>query len=121
DGDALLRYYEEILGLHRFATIKVPGVGTLNQFKVGAGILKVLVPEDEAPDGSAPGVPWAATGMRYWATSVPDPDAAPARCASGGCEPLSGIVEPRPGIRYALVPDPEGNVLEIIETEHLPD
>jgi predicted enzyme related to lactoylglutathione lyase len=120
DGETMMRYYEETLGLNRFATIVIPGVGTLNQFKVGAGIFKVLVPEGSPPAAGVPGVPWEATGMRYWTIYVPDLDALLATCATAGCVPLTGIVAPRPGIRYALVPDPEGNVLEIIETEHLP-
>ena len=71
DIDAMLKFYGEALGLELEATIPMPGGGTMNRFKVGDSIVKVIQ-LDPAPEAEAtPGGIRAASGYRYWTIHVP--------------------------------------------------
>ena len=52
DIDAMMKFYGEILGLDLEATIPMPGGGTMNRFKVGDSIIKVIA-LDPAPSAEA--------------------------------------------------------------------
>ena len=52
DIDAMMKFYGEILGLDLEATIPMPGGGTMNRFKVGDSIIK-LIALDPAPSAEA--------------------------------------------------------------------
>ena len=42
DIDAMLAFYAEVLGLEFEAAIPMPGGGTMNRFKVGDSVIKVI-------------------------------------------------------------------------------
>jgi lactoylglutathione lyase len=50
---------------------------------------------------------------------VDDIDAAIAKCERAGFPSVKGIVELRPGVRMALVPDPEGNFIEFAQYDNI--
>ena len=49
DIDAMKTFYSEVLGLELEASIPMPGGGTMNRFKVGDSIIKVIELDPAAP------------------------------------------------------------------------
>jgi catechol 2,3-dioxygenase-like lactoylglutathione lyase family enzyme len=115
DTHAMLTFYGDILGLPSQGTMRVPGIGTLHRFGVGSSLLKVLEPETRPSGPPAPGLPWEAAGARYSTLHVSDLTSVMAMLTERGVESPTGVVEPAPGIRYAIVKDPDGNGVELVE------
>jgi len=113
--DAMMKFYGEALGLDLEATIPMPGGGTMNRFKVGDSIIKViqLVP---APDAeAAPGGIRAATGYRYWTIHVPNLEETVSNVEAAGGKVVVPVREIRPGVTIAFLEDPDGNWVELLE------
>jgi lactoylglutathione lyase len=74
-------------------------------------------------DGSAPGVQGATPiealatrGYGHFAFAAPDIDAVFARALEAGASAvLEPAPSPEPGVRFAFVADPEGNLVELVE------
>ena len=66
DIDAMLSFYGEVIGLEFEAAIPMPGGGTMNRFKVGDSVIKVIELDPAAPADAVPGGIRAASGYRYW-------------------------------------------------------
>lgn len=114
DVEAMLAFYRDVFGLAPQPPLPVPGTGTLHRFLLGSNTVKVLAPEQ--PVGATPGgLPWEAAGVRYWTVHVTDLDAAlaPVRASRGSV--LLDVQQPTPKIRYAIVADPDGNCIELVE------
>ena len=56
DIDAMKTFYGEVLGLELEASIPMPGGGTMNRFKVGDSIIKVIELDPAAPAEAPPEV-----------------------------------------------------------------
>lgn len=112
DVEAMLRFYGEGLGLPSAGKMKVPGIGAIHRFGVGASVLKVLEPEVPTTARPVGGPPQAAAGVRYVTLHVTDLAAALQQL---GAPTVAGPEEPVPGIRYAIVADPDGNCVELVE------
>jgi predicted enzyme related to lactoylglutathione lyase len=56
-----------------------------------------------------------AAGVRYISVAVDDLDAALGRCAAAGGPVPVPKMEFRPGVNIAMVEDPEGNWIELVE------
>jgi catechol 2,3-dioxygenase-like lactoylglutathione lyase family enzyme len=110
DTEAMLRFYGDILGLPR-----VPGVGRIHRFAVGSNLLKILETERRPSDPPAPGIQWDTGGAWYSTLHVTDVTGLVARLTEQGVESPTGVVEPTPGIRYAIVNDADGNRVELVE------
>lgn len=114
DGDAALRFYRDTLGFEHVASTPMPG-SMMHRLMCGASMIKILVPE-RMPEASAPpGGTFGATGLRYWTVSVSNLDQVVGDCASGGYRIAVSAREIRPGVRIAMVEDPEGNWLELLQ------
>ena len=114
DGEAALRFYRDTLGLEFLATTPMPGL-TMHRLMCGNSMIKIVIP-DRLPEAAAPpGGFQAATGIRYWTVSVSNLDQVVADCASGGYRIAVPPREIRPGVRIAMVEDPEGNWLELVQ------
>jgi catechol 2,3-dioxygenase-like lactoylglutathione lyase family enzyme len=115
DTEAMLKFYGEILGLPSKGSLKVPDIGTLHRFGVGTNILKVLEPLQHPDRPPAGGMPWDAAGARYVTLHVNDVTGLVAHLTESGVESRTEVREPAPGIRYAIVADPDGNGVELVE------
>ncbi|HZN15968.1 MAG TPA: VOC family protein, partial [Acidimicrobiales bacterium] len=110
DIDACLPFYRDVLGLPVLFDFKLPGGSHMWQLAVGQCVVK-LVKHDPTPDATnPPGGTRGGTGMRYWTMGVDDIDAAMAPCEAAGAPIPLPVTELMPGIRIAMVEDPEGNV-----------
>ena len=73
DIDAMMTFYGETLGLELEGSIPMPGGGTMNRFKVGDSVIKVIELDPAAPADAAPGGIRGAAGYRYWTITVGKP------------------------------------------------
>jgi catechol 2,3-dioxygenase-like lactoylglutathione lyase family enzyme len=108
-------FYRDALGIPQTATLPVMEGRVLHLFAVPGGDLKLLeLPVDHAALPPAPAGPFhAATGMRWLTLDVDDLDAVAARCADRPWQ--LPVTELRPGLRVAIVEDPDGNAVELVE------
>ena len=115
DGDAALRFYRDTLGLEHIADTPMGGGGTMHRLMCGTTLVKVIEYE-ETPQAANPigGIP-AASGYRYWTISVSNLDAMAAECEAAGYTVPVAPREIRPGVRIAMIEDPDGNYVELIE------
>jgi catechol 2,3-dioxygenase-like lactoylglutathione lyase family enzyme len=115
DAPAMLRFYGDVLGLSRGATIRVPGIGLLHRFTVGTSLLKIVEPDRTPTSPPEAGMPWESAGVRYVTFHVTDVRALVAALVGDGVEAATEVLEPAPGVRYAIVKDPDGNGVELVE------
>ena len=109
-----LAFYTGPLGLRKLEEIPFPGVGVLHRLAVGEAFFKLLAPERppaaRAPGGGITG----GIGFRYVTFAISNLDETVEACRSAGAKIL---VEPRalrPGVRMAMVEDPDGNTVELL-------
>ena len=89
-------------------------VGTLHRLRSPGAVIKVMVPR-ELPK-SADGEPFLAVkGIRYLSMWINDLDGVLGRCTARGGSLLFGPFEHEPGLRLAVIEDPDGNTIEVIE------
>jgi len=126
DLEAQCRFYSQALGLQEEGRLDQPGAG-LRTVLLGAtdGPSIELVaragsrPRSGCGDGGpAQFVEAAATtrGFFQWALAVDDLEATLDRLIAAGATNSTGILAARrPGIRFASINDPEGNMIELME------
>jgi len=113
-SDALADFYERALRLERLEPRVFP-FATIHRLACGPVTVKVMVP-DEAPAASPPAAPfWTRDGFRYLTLWVDDLDGLAAAWSSAGGTVSMAPTEIRPGVRSALLADPDANVLEAME------
>jgi catechol 2,3-dioxygenase-like lactoylglutathione lyase family enzyme len=114
DLERALAFYRDLLGFRVLGQIDVPGAGPprrLTHLDTGRGTL-VLVSEEET---SATSVAPAGEHTFYLALRVCDLDAIVARLAHAGVTVLSAPVNTSYGVRLAVIADPDGTVLHLLE------
>lgn len=113
DIDGLARFYIEGLGFAIHSDIEFRQ-GRVLRMRCGDAQLKLFRPASSPTTPRNP--PWHATrGFAYTALHVDDADSVLAGAVAAGATVLTPVTAHRPGARFALVADPEGNVWEILE------
>ena len=115
DIDAMITFYSEGLGLELEASIPMPGGGTMNRFKVGDSIVKVIALDPAAPAEAPPGGIRGATGYRYWTIHIPNLEETVDKIVGDGYKVVMPAKTIREGIAIAIVADPDGNWVELLE------
>lgn len=115
DIDSMLTFYGESLGLELEAAIPMPGGGTMNRFKVGDSIVKVIELDPAAPAEAPPGGIRGASGYRYWTIHVPNLEEVVSKIDSDGYKVVVPAKVIREGITIAIVADPDGNWVELLQ------
>ena len=115
DIEAMITFYGKVLGLELEASIPMPGGGTMNRFRVGDSIIKVIELEPSAPAESPPGGIRGATGYRYWTIHTPNLESVINKIENNGYEVVVPAKVIRAGITIAIVADPDGNWVELLE------
>jgi predicted enzyme related to lactoylglutathione lyase len=115
DADRCVPFYRDALGLKFLFDFDLPTGSHMWQFAVGECVVKLVshatTPEAANPPGGSAG----GTGLRYWTMGVDDIDAAVAQCSEFGATIALGVTQLMPGVRIAMIEDPEGNVVEFLE------
>ncbi len=117
DIDAMLAFYRDVIGLEFEAAISMPGGGVMNRFKVGDSVIKIIELDPAAPADAVPGGIRAATGYRYWTITVGNLEACVQKATDSGSEVVVPVKQVRPGITIAIIADPDGNWLELLQNE----
>jgi predicted enzyme related to lactoylglutathione lyase len=111
----MLEFYRDVLSLVLEGVVTLPGVGVLTKVKCGAGVIKLLMPE-KSPRPGPQGMGYASfVGIRYFTVPVDDLTAVVERCRRAGVRVVVEPVSPRPGVWAAMVQDPDGNTVELMQ------
>lgn len=114
DAPGLVAFYRDGLGFS-VESVRTFPQGEVHRLRSGEARCKLYQPA-EGVVARPPAEPWHAhPGMAYGALLVDDADAVVDRARAAGATVLVEVVSHRPGARYALLRDPEGNVWEILE------
>jgi catechol 2,3-dioxygenase-like lactoylglutathione lyase family enzyme len=117
DLEASLHFYRDVLGFEYLGPVPVIEGRILHRFAVDGGILKLLEQPASSPPPAVsprPGAFQTATGIRWITLHVDDLDGYTERCREQVWQ--VGTTEIRPGVRFAIVEDPDGNAVELVET-----
>jgi catechol 2,3-dioxygenase-like lactoylglutathione lyase family enzyme len=115
DGQAALAFYRDTLGLEHVADTPMPGGGTMHRVMCGTTLLKIIELDGPRPADAVPGGIRAALGYRYFTISVSNVDELTRACGSAGYKVLVPARDIRPGVRIAIVEDPDGNNVEFLQ------
>jgi len=115
DIDACLPFYRDVLGLKLLFDFELPTGSHMWQLAVGPCVVKLVTHKTVPAAANPPGGSAGGTGLRYWTMTVDDIDAAIAPCEAAGAPIPLPVTQLMPGIRIAMIEDPEGNVVEFLE------
>lgn len=116
DGEAALKFYRDTLGFEHVASTPMPGGGgTMHRLLCGTSLIKVVVPENPLETSAPPGGITGATGNRYWTISVSNLEEMAKTCEDAGYRVPVKPREIRPNVSIAMVEDPEGNWVELLD------
>lgn len=115
DADAALKFYRDTLGFVHEGEMPMPGGGLMHRTRCGDSLIKLVKPGREPGAKAAPGGLAGAYGLRYWTIHISNLDEVIKRCRDGGYAIAVEPVEFRPGLRIAIVEDPDGNWVEFAE------
>ena len=117
DLERMTHFYRDVVGLADRGggpTRSTPG-GTVRNLSCGDSVIK-LIQYGEVPRAVAPPGPVnASTGYRYWTITVTDLSDVMAACAADGRRVVVPVKEVSPGVRVAIVEDPDGNWIEFLD------
>jgi catechol 2,3-dioxygenase-like lactoylglutathione lyase family enzyme len=114
NGPAMLAFYKDLLGLRPAGEMPMPGgVGVMHRLLCGDSLIKLVV-LPAVPAAAAPGGIQGASGYRYWTITIANLAEMVAACQAAGARVVMAEKEIRPGIRIAIVADPDGNWVEFL-------
>jgi glyoxylase I family protein len=114
DAAAAVGFYRDVLGFEDLGEMPMPG-GTMHRLMCGTSAIKIVTPRKTPPGTAPPGGIQGATGYRYWTISVGNLEELVADCEAAGHTMVVPVTELRPGVRIAIVEDPDGNWVEFLE------
>jgi lactoylglutathione lyase len=119
DLQAASEFYARAFGFETEHRFELPGGIRGAMLKLPAGGRLELFERPGSAAGPVPESPIAALAMRgygHCAISAPDIDAVYAwALEAGATERVSPRPSPEPGVRFAFLADPEGNLVELVE------
>ncbi len=113
--EAMTAFYRDTLGLEIEAVLDMPGGMQMTRLICGTTIIKLVVLPDTPAPTNPPGGIMGGTGIRYFTISVDNLEQAVATCADAGCSIPVPIRESRPGVNIAMIEDPDGNWVELLQ------
>ena len=112
DIKASLNFYQNILGLE-FVGITQVWFGTMHRLRFGTSDFKLIEPKTVPPKGAI-GLE-KQLGFRYVTFVIKNLSELCAELKAKGIEFAVPEKEARPGVRIAMVKDPDGNIVEFVE------
>jgi len=109
--DALVAFYRDVFDLEPLESRVFPD-GTVHRLALGGGALKVMVPAQTPAESPRTERFWDRAGMRYVTMWLDDLDTVVERWTAAGGTVALGPLTIRPGVRTALLVDPDGNTVE---------
>lgn len=115
NGEAMLKFYQQILGLPLVGEIDIPNFAVLRKLQCGSNVIKMLDLATPAENDNVRGGYTKATGYRYCTLNIENLDEVLAHCRAENVAVVVDITELRPGVRVAMIEDPDGNTIELFE------
>lgn len=117
DGPAMFAYYRDVLGLEHVADTPMPAPfgGTMHRMLCGTSLIKLVDLEKVPASTPAPGGIGGGTGYRYWTITVGNLDEVVAAAEAGGHQVAVPRTNVREGVDIAMLVDPDGNWVELLE------
>ena len=112
DIKASLNFYQNILGLE-FVGITSLWFGTMHRLRFGTSDFKLIEPKSVPPQGII-GLE-NQLGFRYVTFVIDNLSQLCSDLKNEGIEFALPETETRPGVRIAMVKDPDGNIVEFVE------
>ncbi len=112
DINASLKFYQDILGLKFIEKIPV-WFGTMYRLRFGSSDFKLIDPKNKPPKGPV-GLD-VQFGFRYVTFVIKNISKVCEELKKKGIEFEIPEKELRPGVRIAMVRDPDGNIVEFVE------
>lgn len=116
NGEAMLSFYRDVLGLRYLREMPVPGGGIMHQMLCGESVIKLVV-LSKVPATAAPGGIQGGSGYRYWTISVTNAAEVAAKVEAAGRKMILSNVTVRPGVNIWMFEDPDGNWVELLSLE----
>lgn len=113
---AMRGFYEQLLGLPEVGEVPIGDTGRIVKLQCGGSVIKLFVLAEPPQGDSDSGHYLAATGLRYFTIPVGNLRESVDMCRAAGVVIVNDVVEPRPGLLAALIADPDGNTVELMET-----
>ncbi|HEX3141901.1 MAG TPA: VOC family protein [Rhizobacter sp.] len=113
NGPAMLAFYRDVLGFKYLREMPMPGGGVMHQMMCGDSMIKLVVLDRVLPRAE-PGGPQGGLGYRYWTISVSNIAELLQASAEAGHKVVMKERELRPGVKIAMVEDPDGNWVEFL-------
>jgi glyoxylase I family protein len=116
DAAPMVDFYHGLLGLPLAGEIQIPGTGRIVRLQCGDSVIKLFV-LDRAPCADRPADGYLSTsGLRYFTITIGNIRETIEACRRAGVGIVTDIVQPRPGLLAAMIADPDGNTIELMET-----
>jgi len=115
DAPAAVAFYRDVLGFDDLGGNQMPW-GKLHRLVCGTSHIKIVSLAEPAVATAPPGGVPGATGYRYWTISVDNLTEVVEACRAAGRPVPVEVTEVRPGVRIAMVEDPDGNWVEFLGT-----
>ena len=115
DANTSLAFYRDLLGFEHVGEMPMPGGGTMYRLMCGTSLIKVIEPTG-SPASPQVGNITDAYGYRYFTMTVSNLEEITKACGDAGHKVLIGPVDIRPGITISIVQDPDGNLVEFLQT-----
>ncbi|MEQ1890313.1 MAG: VOC family protein, partial [Alphaproteobacteria bacterium] len=112
DIKASLAFYVDLLGLNNIEVLPTP-FGKLHRLAFGNSFVKLIDPK-KFPDSGPKGL-LAQLGFRYLTFQVTNIDEICSDCEKAGVTFEMAKQELMPGVKVAMVLDPDGNVVEFVQ------
>ena len=106
----------DVLGLRHEGDLKMPFGGIMHRMVCGTSLIKIVVPDKDPGNKPAPGGLAGGTGYRYWTVTVSNLDEVVEGARRAGAKIAMPRTKVRPGVEIAMVEDPDGNWVELLET-----
>jgi catechol 2,3-dioxygenase-like lactoylglutathione lyase family enzyme len=112
DIQASLNFYQNLLGLEFVETVPL-WFGTMHRLRFGESDFKLIDPKKVPPSGSV-GLE-TQLGFRYVTFVIENLSELCTELKNNGIQFTVPEKELRPGVRLAMVKDPDGNIVEFVE------
>ena len=111
----MLDFYINTLGLTKEIEIPFPGLGTVNKLNYAYGYIKILVLNEEPKHKNHIGDFTTAPGIRYITINLSNLSDLVDKCKSKNIKIINEPIEIRPGVKVAVIQDPDGNLIELMQ------
>lgn len=115
EHDDIIGFYRDTFGMRELEPRSFPS-GVVHRLGYNESLVKIMIPATSPRVVDQSGEPfWASTGLRFFTFWVDDLDAVLEQVRPRGGVVETGPLDLRPGVRTAVLRDPLGNSIEVME------